>query len=140
MNLSVFFVTMRINTYFEYTISFLLYTFGPFVSGIKKNPLKSVGMIFLLSILFFVMFFLLMFQSFTENSIGSAKEKIDIVFFLEKNIPEHKEDMIKAQLNLMKKKIRNFSVSIYFSGGRVANFFKKISRKIFLLEAKFHRW
>lgn len=45
-----------------------------------------------------------MFQSFTENSIEAAKEKIDIVFFLEKNIPEHKENMLKAQLKLMKKK------------------------------------
>lgn len=60
-------------------------------------------MILLLSILFFVMFFLLMFQSFTEKSIETAKGKIDIVFFLQKDIPEHKEDMLKAQLKLMQK-------------------------------------
>ena len=62
------------------------------------------GITALLSILFFVMFSLLMFQSFTEKSIETAKKKIDIVFFLEKNIPEHKEEMIKAELKIMKKK------------------------------------
>ena len=60
-------------------------------------------MIFLLSILFFVIFFLLMFQSFTEKSIETAKKKIDIVFILEKDVPPHKEDMLKAELKLMKK-------------------------------------
>lgn len=49
------------------------------------------------------MFFILLFQSYSDDAISTAKKEIDVVFFLEKDIPEHKLELLKGELDQMKK-------------------------------------
>lgn len=99
------------NIFYTWSIKkVLLYAFSPLLRGIQRNPFQFMGRITLLSLLFFVMFFLFLFQSFSDESIKTAQKKIDIVFFLEKDIPENKVQLLNARLETMKK---NLEISSY---------------------------
>ena len=90
---------------------FFAHAFGPFFKGFARNPMRSIGTIGLLSVLFFVMFLLLLFQSLVQESVNTAEKKIDLVFFLEPDAPESKIHLLQSYLEELDKneKIESFT-------------------------------
>ncbi len=67
-----------------------------------RNPLSTMGSIFSLTVLFFLMFLSLMFMSFSLQASQSAQESIKITFHLKDDIKQYKIANLKAKLLNMK--------------------------------------
>lgn len=95
-----------------------------FFASIKRNPLRFMGSVFLLSTLFFVLFLLLMFVSFTIQSVDMAQKKVNITFFVEQDAPEYKIALLKASLMKMQREgqIMGFQ---YFTAEEVSTSFSQ---------------
>lgn len=115
-------------------MQYLTHIFGQFFSGFTRNPLRVIGTMLLLSVLFFVTFLLMMFSSLIGQSVTTAEEKVDLVFFIEKGTPDTQKLLLKAELDKMKKKKEIQSYSYESEAEALQQFAKKYPARFLFLK------
>lgn len=103
-------------------IRYIFESIGTAFLKMQRKPARAIGTVILLSVLFFVVFLLLMFTSFTSQSVHFAGGKVQITFFLQSDVSENQLALLKAKMMKMEKEKEISSFAFTSSQSTIAQF------------------